>query len=254
MHHSGLRQKDNDMNKQKFYYTRYLQCCQLQALPPTKQSDRDYPYTRLPPRRCLLEPIPQIYLAQDLLSEAAECDKRDDRNGAEEAIRKADFPEIEKWTESLWGKAIPPSTLRRLVEDPQPIPKERQDKKDVPAEMSRNLVARDGYHCRWCGIPVIPKRVRDYLKGKYGEPMRWVNSGYVEHAAFKAMTLVEDHLIPRSRDGKTLLNNLIVSCWPCNSGRGNFMPEEMCLIRPIPAEGPWIKSNWDGLKRVLSKG
>ena len=242
------------MSKQKFYYTRYLQCCQLQALPPTEQSDRDYPYTRLPPRRCLLEPIPEIYLAQDLLSEAAEYHKNDDRIRAEKAIKKADFLEIEKWTESLWGKAAAPATLRRIIKNPETIEKGMQDNEYVPAQVKRNLVARDGYHCRWCGIPVIPKNVRDYLRKKYPDALRWGNTNRTKHAAFNAMTLVEDHLIPLSRNGKTSLNNLIVSCWPCNSGRENFMPEEMCLIPPIPAEGPWIKSNWDGLRRVLSKG
>ena len=242
------------MTRQKSYYTRYLQCCQLQALPQTKQSDPDYPYTRLPPRRCLLEPIPEIYLAQDLLIEAAECHKNDDRIGAEKAIKKADFLEIEKWTESLWGKAILPSTLRRRVKNPKPIQKEQKDKEDVPAEMKRNLVARDRFHCRWCGIPVIPKNVRDYLRDEYPKALRWCGTNRTNHAAFSAMTLVEDHVKPVSRGGKTSLHNLIVSCWPCNSGRSNFMPEEMCLIRPLPAEGPWIKSNWDGLKRVLRKG
>ena len=242
------------MSKQNFYYTSYSLRRWLQTPISAKKYDRDYPYTLLPPRRCLLEPIPEIYFAKDFLSEAAEYHKDSDNDTAAEAIRKADLLEIEKWTESLWGKAIPSSTLRRKVEDPQTTPKEGRHKKYVPAEMRENLVARDRFHCRWCGIPVIPKRVRDYLRKEYPKALRWGNTNRSKHAAFKAMTLVEDHVKPVSRGGETSLDNLIVSCWPCNSGRGNFMPEEMCLIPPIPEEGPWIESDWDGLTRVLPKG
>lgn len=244
------------MSDHTHYYTNFLVRSRLKAPVPKKDLTCDYPYTRLPPRRCLLEPVPAIYQAQDLLNRAANWHLADeqDREKAKKAIYDADLLEIEIWMESIWGPYLP-AVHRRLVEKPAEFYGDKDKRRHPDKELKQKVIDRDGYHCRWCGIPVISTEARDHLKKAYPDAFRWGSKNRHKHAAFQAMTHVEnhDHVIPRSRGGHTSLENLIVSCSPCNAGRLNFLPEEMCLIRPIPEEGPWIKSDWDGLKRVLKK-
>ncbi len=46
-----------------------------------------------------------------------------------------------------------------------------------------------------------------------------------------AQELTFDHLIPRSRGGRTTWTNIVTACAPCNLRKGNRLPEE-CGIRP----------------------
>ncbi len=70
----------------------------------------------------------------------------------------------------------------------------------------RNIFARDGHRCQYCG---------------------------------RSMPLAQlsiDHVIPRSRGGKTTWDNVVCSCQPCNTKKGWRTPQEahMPLItKPI---------------------
>lgn len=65
-----------------------------------------------------------------------------------------------------------------------------------------NIMLRDHYTCQYCG-----KR-------------------------FPRSKLNIDHVIPRSRGGKTEWENVVTSCHNCNHRKGNRMPEEVHL-RPM---------------------
>jgi 5-methylcytosine-specific restriction endonuclease McrA len=67
----------------------------------------------------------------------------------------------------------------------------------------RNLFARDGYRCQYCG--------RD----------------------FPVAQLSVDHVVPRSRGGKNTWENVVTSCMSCNVKKGGRTPKEarMKLIR-----------------------
>ncbi len=57
-----------------------------------------------------------------------------------------------------------------------------------------NIFKRDNYQCQYCGTP-------------------------------KDLTL--DHLIPKSKGGKSSWTNLVTACRHCNSKKGDFTPEEV---------------------------
>ena len=45
-----------------------------------------------------------------------------------------------------------------------------------------------------------------------------------------------DHVIPRSRGGRTVWENIVTSCYPCNDRKGDRTPEEAgmrLLTKPI---------------------
>jgi 5-methylcytosine-specific restriction endonuclease McrA len=58
------------------------------------------------------------------------------------------------------------------------------------------ILARDRYRCQYCG-----------RRGT-------------------AFDLTLDHILPKSRGGRTVAENLATACWPCNNRKGNRTPEE----------------------------
>jgi 5-methylcytosine-specific restriction endonuclease McrA len=86
----------------------------------------------------------------------------------------------------------------------------------------RALFARDGHRCQYCGS-----------SGK----------------------LTLDHVVPRSRGGDSVWENVVTSCAPCNLKKGNRLPEEvhMHLVSPprppapalfVTLSSPTIPDRW----------
>jgi 5-methylcytosine-specific restriction endonuclease McrA len=107
------------------------------------------------------------------------------------------------------------------------------------------LQARDGFHCRFCGIPLIRKEVRERIREYY--PTIWGRKNVEQHAAFQAMWLQYDHLLPHARGGDNGLANLVITCAPCNYARMDFTLGELGLLDPCDREP--VRSSWDGLER-----
>jgi 5-methylcytosine-specific restriction endonuclease McrA len=81
-----------------------------------------------------------------------------------------------------------------------------------PVRFSRqNIYARDKYRCQYCGETFPPE------------------------------DLTYDHVIPRSRGGKTQWSNIVTCCIQCNRKKGGRTPKEawMRLIRK-PSRPKWL--------------
>jgi 5-methylcytosine-specific restriction endonuclease McrA len=68
----------------------------------------------------------------------------------------------------------------------------------------RALFARDGWRCQYCG---------------------------------SAGRLTLDHVVPKSRGGDSVWENVVASCAPCNLRKGNRLPEEVQMhlqVKPRP--------------------
>jgi 5-methylcytosine-specific restriction endonuclease McrA len=96
-----------------------------------------------------------------------------------------------------------PSVVRllRLVKRPR-----------TPVKFSRqNIYSRDKYHCQYCGT------------------------------RFSSEDLTYDHVIPKSRGGKTRWDNIVTCCIPCNRRKGGRTPGEagMGLVRK-PTRPTWL--------------
>jgi HNH endonuclease len=79
-----------------------------------------------------------------------------------------------------------------------------------------NVFTRDNFRCQYCGET-------------------------------KKMTAINyDHVVPRSQGGKTVWNNIVTACYPCNSRKGNRTPVQagMKLLKApytpkvLPMTGP----------------
>ncbi|WP_353223385.1 HNH endonuclease [Salinisphaera sp. C84B14] len=115
------------------------------------------------------------------------------------------------------------------------------------AEERRVLRERDGYHCRFCGIPVIRKEIREKVKRLYPAAVTWGRANLSQHAAFQALWLQYDHVLPHSRGGDNSLDNLVITCAPCNYAKWSYHVSEIGLLDPRgrPPRHSW----WDGLER-----
>jgi 5-methylcytosine-specific restriction endonuclease McrA len=81
-----------------------------------------------------------------------------------------------------------------------------------PIKFSRqNIYSRDQYRCQYCG-----KR-------------------------HPSEDLTYDHVLPKSRGGRTRWDNIVTCCIRCNRQKGGRTPEEagMALIRP-PSRPKWV--------------
>ena len=81
------------------------------------------------------------------------------------------------------------------------------------------LFARDRYRCQYCGRAAAELRQRE--------------------------SLTRDHLIPMSRGGTNDWTNVVTACSPCNTRKGNRMPEEIGM-HPLsaPVEPHFVHLSW----------
>lgn len=214
------------------------------------------PVDFLAPRRCLRVPIPEIFEASHLLSQAVDAHLQGDYPAAEVLIRAADIPEVWTWTDSLWGSVRKhpeqPTYLRRRYVENAPVSLPKSDR--VPVRMptaleKAELIGRYGYNCVFCTMPLIRKEVRVALNRAYPEAAHWSPTTTVCHAGLQCMWLQYDHLVPHSRGGDNSIENLVLTCAGCNYGRMSNTLEEVGLLDPRIHRIE--KSNWDGLERFL---
>jgi 5-methylcytosine-specific restriction endonuclease McrA len=81
-----------------------------------------------------------------------------------------------------------------------------------PVKFSRvNIYARDGYRCQYCGAKCATDQ------------------------------LTYDHVVPRSRGGRTSWDNIVSCCYACNRRKANRTPAEAKMIlRSTPVRPQWI--------------
>lgn len=201
-------------------------------------------------RQCLRVPVPEIFDAARYLDAAVAAHLAGKVALADELIRLADMPAITVWTESLWGKGGPWSRRLPVENAPPYVPKAERTAKRMPGKAQlRELLQRDGFHCRFCGIPVVRSGTRSLIRKVYPAALRWGdhNRNAEQHAGLQAMWLTYDHILPYSRGGTSDLDNMVVACQPCNCGRTELTLQEVGLQDPRQREP--IQTLWDGLER-----
>jgi len=198
-------------------------------------------------RRCFREPTPAVFEAARALDEAVSAHLAGDRPRAARLFARANDPEVRAWLESLWGKGSPYVSVCKLPPAPEAV--------RVPVRMpttaqKRTLHARDGFHCRFCGVPVVRPEVRKLAAVLYPAEVTWGKTNASQHAGFQALWAQYDHVVPHSCGGTNELDNLVVTCAGCNFGKMSYRLEELGLLDP--REFAPVTSQWDGLERFLA--
>lgn len=84
----------------------------------------------------------------------------------------------------------------------------------------KNIFERDNYTCQYCGIKPPTKT----------QALKWMEKNQLNL----------DHIVPRSRGGKTLWSNIVTACYKCNSKKGNSTLEELgWKLRKAPTQPKW---------------
>jgi 5-methylcytosine-specific restriction endonuclease McrA len=210
----------------------------------------------LAPRPCMREPIAEIFDASILLNRAADAHLAGNHSAAKALVRAADMDAIRGWTESLWGsKAANPEQwkyhrFRVVAGAPPHLPKAQRIPQRMPFALERrSIIERHGRNCVFCGIPLISREVQNALRHAYPDALPWGRTNSTQHAAFQCMWMQFDHVLPHSRGGSNTLDNVVITCAPCNYARWHWTLEEVGLIDPRTF--PIHKTSWDGLERIL---
>lgn len=199
-------------------------------------------------RRCLREPIDEIFEAAILLEKAVEAHLAGNGNEARTCLRQSNMAAIRNWSESIWGKTNPDiHKFKVLPTSPPHLSSDARPKPRMPNSVTKKLIIeRDGYHCRFCGIPVVPPEIRQKIRQCYPDVVPWERNNIGQHAALQCMWLQFDHILPNQRGGDSSIENLVITCGPCNFGRMMWTVEESGLIDP--RDRP-IAPSWSGFHR-----
>ncbi len=204
-------------------------------------------------RTCLRPPFPEVAIAARLLNDAVTAHIDGKFGEAASLIEQANIPAIMDWAYSLVGRNSEYNTPRfRLDSLPMISVAEREKIRMPSSEDKRTLHERYGYHCCFCGTPVFRSQVRNLLISHYSDAIPRGRKEVERHAAIYVMNAQYDHIVPHCRGGRSDLENMVLTCYPCNNGRNRFTLEEMGLLDPRarqPVE--CIVSDWDGLERLL---
>lgn len=198
-------------------------------------------------REFLLAPVSAVFIAANYLRQAVDAHNSGAKDEAANLFRAADLPEVREWTERIWGQNNREIVCYRPVSASAPhVPKTERVPLRMPNRAEQTaLIQRDGFHCRFCGIPVIPKSVRQNISRAYPDAVPWGRTNPTQHAAFQAMWLQFDHILPHARGGDNSVENVVITCAPCNYGRMNYTLDEVGLIDPRTR--PPTQSDWNGL-------
>lgn len=103
-------------------------------------------------------------------------------------LRSTEVQDAEEWVRSVSFRIQVPRIVRLLKFDRMPQHTLRFNR--------RNLFARDGHRCQYCGRQAPPHQ------------------------------LSMDHVLPRSRGGQTTWENIVCCCLSCNTHKGGRTPHE----------------------------
>lgn len=201
-------------------------------------------------KKSIKEPIPQIFESWDFLNQAVDAHLSGDRANAEAFFKQAEIRAVWEWLNPGWSRPDLHVTVLAPHDDTALVPKELRDsdRNIIPAIRSA-VLKRDGYKCRYCGIPVVHADIRKLANRLYPDAVPW-NSYDVtkQHSAFACLWLQFDHVVPHSHGGRSSLDNVVISCALCNFGKDKYTLRQLGLQDPRLT--PPTPSTWDGLERL----
>lgn len=205
-------------------------------------------------REYIREPIPEIDAAYRNMARAVDAHLSGDYAAARQGFAAANDPKVWHWLNDVWfdsRKHIvhkkPPGDTREVAAS------ERDPDRAISSALRKEVLKRDGYRCRYCGLPLIDAAVRKTAKALYPTAVPWSGKTTTEqHAGFQVFWLQFDHVVPHSHGGRSDMDNVVASCAACNYGK--FYHTLLQLDLSDPRLRPPVPSDHDGLERLRTVG
>ena len=127
------------------------------------------------------------------------------------------------------------------------LPAQPSDVKDsarYPRELYSDVMHRDSWHCRYCGMPVVDTGAQKVLHRLHPDLFPMGRTNLERHGIRLALTATMDHVDAHHTGGGSGIDNLVAACWSCNYGKGRRSLAELLL--DDPRDRPPVRSEWDG--------
>lgn len=201
------------------------------------------------PRASFRRPIPEVEVAADLLTLAVDRLLVHDEINARSYIEQANMPLLRAYTRSIASQVT--RDIHRFREVPglaAAVSKSERGPRQPPPATALDIYNRDGFRCRYCSCRVVHPRAQGIIAKFIPRSVQWGATDAELNAAFYTLKGVLDHVDPHAHGGKSDADNLVVSCQPCNYGKGNWFTRQLGLSDPR-LRAPQV-DDWDGLLRV----
>ena len=154
-----------------------------------------------------------------------------------------------EWLNPGWTRIDLNVVVPAPPEDTQTISKDLRDPdRNIAPAIKSAVLQRDGYRCRYCGIPVVYADIRKLAHRLYPDAVPWEPYDVTkQHAGFACLWLQFDHVVPHSHGGRSSLDNVVISCALCNFGKDKYTLRQLNIEDPRLT--PPVPSTWDGLER-----
>lgn len=153
------------------------------------------------------------------------------------------------WVHRDWKRPDWNVVVQSPLGDTQEVSKDLRDPdRDIASSIKATVLQRDGYQCRYCGIPVVHADIRKLAHRLYPDAVPWhPHDPDKQHAGFACLWLQFDHVVPHSHGGRSSLDNVVVSCALCNFGKDKYTLRQLDVAGP--RQVPPVPTAWDGLER-----
>jgi hypothetical protein len=200
-------------------------------------------------RTSIKQPLSEVYAAIRALEAAVDAHLACDKELAAAKFKQANCPITWHWLNDSWSGVIKNVVTMKPVGDTQVIPKAQRDPdRKIASSIRQAVLARDGYRCRYCGLPVVHADIRKIARQLYPVEVPWNSRISSEmHSAFQVTWLQFDHVEPHSHGGRSSTDNVVISCALCNFGKDRFTLRQLDIEDPR-SRSP-IMSDFDGLER-----
>ena len=210
-------------------------------------------------RECLLPYPPEFEHSIDLLLQAAILAKQGGEQRVKEArllIKEMADADMRSWFDDLAqnsGKV----RLEILNRAPKKLVGNKSQKRPT-AKLENQIIQAQGFHCRYCGIRLVPNKQLVHLQKLVGyeilpnrsrKEKRTQNTDV--HGIWLLTRAAVDHVEPVAQGGQDVnrIENLVACCWSCNYGKWKYTLKDLELDNPLCRSAK--KTDWLGLTDIF---
>lgn len=191
-------------------------------------------FTPPTPAEALVMPPSPLFAATSQLAAIADALEAGDTGVARDALLSVDLEACRQhWT------AGGSEAYRRHKKDHHVTAKTKK-RSAVSATMRIQIGERDGWHCRYCALPVVWEGFfRTLLAVEFSDIGDSVND------LWRIFALSPDHVVPLAAGGDNTPSNVVTACGTCNYAKGHCLLDELGLDDPRDRRP--FADGWKGL-------